>query len=428
MEEAKLAAAAIFAGCYLLLVFRKGNPLAVVWAGAALLVANGVLSFPEALSSINLNVLGVMAGTMVLSELFIRSRVPAFLATAVAGRAGTAGLAMVGVCVLAGAISSVVENVATVFIVAPVALEVAGVLGLSPVPFLVGIAVSANLEGTATMIGDSPSLLLASALRLTFNDFFWRAGRPGIFFAVQAGALASFTVLYLMFCRYRHPVRRVRRPAVRSVVPVLLIGGLVVSLAGSSFIPDRPPWTAGAISLAWGLAGLAWSRRKPAFRIRLCRDLDWVTPAFLAGIFVLIHSLTSTGVIADLASLIVQASGGSAFGTYTTFVWFSVLASAFIDNIPYSMAMLPAALLAADALGVRPELFCFGLLSGATLGGNITPIGACANVAAVGILRRQGYPVTFGHFARIGIPFTIAAVTASYLFLWLTWGPGAGWQ
>jgi Na+/H+ antiporter NhaD/arsenite permease-like protein len=100
----------------------------------------------------------------------------------------------------------------------------------------------------------------------------------------------------------------------------------------------------------------------------------------------------------------------------------SVILSAFIDNIPYIVAMIPVAKLMAASLGVEPWLFLFGLLIGTSLGGNITPIGASANVVAVGMLRKEGRHVSFTDFVKIGLPFTLAAVGAAYVFLWLVWG------
>ena len=109
------------------------------------------------------------------------------------------------------------------------------------------------------------------------------------------------------------------------------------------------------------------------------------------------------------------------FLLYTIIVWGSVLISAFVDNIPYVATMLPVLTAVTATLGIEPHLLYFGLLSGATLGGNITPIGASANIAAVGLLRKEGYQVSFGEFMRIGIPYTFAAVLTGYLYFWFIW-------
>jgi len=106
----------------------------------------------------------------------------------------------------------------------------------------------------------------------------------------------------------------------------------------------------------------------------------------------------------------------------TVIVWASVLISAFIDNIPYVATMIPVIAGLATALEIDPTVLYFGLLSGATLGGNCTPIGASANIAGIGILRKEGYTVKNSDFFKIGIPFTISAIVPAYVYLWLMYG------
>ena len=137
--------------------------------------------------------------------------------------------------------------------------------------------------------------------------------------------------------------------------------------------------------------------------------------------FIVIGGLTNVGIIDDFAGLIVKFGGNNIFLLYTIIVWGSVLISAFVDNIPYVATMLPVLTAVTATLGIEPHLLYFGLLSGATLGGNITPIGASANIAAVGLLRKEGYQVSFGEFMRIGIPYTFAAVLTGYLYFWFIW-------
>jgi Na+/H+ antiporter NhaD/arsenite permease-like protein len=151
------------------------------------------------------------------------------------------------------------------------------------------------------------------------------------------------------------------------------------------------------------------------------KTLDFGTLGLLAGLFVVIGGLTNAGLINDIADLIVKAGGNNLFLLYTIIVWGSVAASAFIDNIPYVATMLPVIRGITAALGMEPYLLYFGLLTGATLGGNLTPIGASANITASGLLKKEGYEVSFPDFAKIGIPFTLVAVTVGYLFIWFVW-------
>lgn len=417
----KLLTISIFLVAYLLLVLKKGHPFIILGSAITALFITRSLGFNEALSSINYNVLGVFWGTMVLSSLFINSSVPAYLATKLVDRSKNVGLAMLSVCLLAGFISAFVENVATVLIVAPIAFEVAKKLKTNPVPFLIGIAVSANLQGCATMVGDSPSIILALSSGMSFMDFFWMKGRPGITFAVELGAIAAFYVLYLLFKKYRQPVTLIEEVKVKTWFPTILLILMMLSLAASSFVKNKHPYTIAFICIIYGIIGLVWHEIKHKESISLVKDLDWHTFFFLIGIFILVGTLSQRGIVGDVANFIIKHTQGNQFIAFTIIIWLSVILSAFIDNIPYTIAMIPVAKLVAQSLGVGPELFLFGLLIGTSLGGNITPIGASANVVAVGLLRKHGHHVKFMDFVKIGLPFTLAAVSVAYLFLWFVW-------
>jgi len=401
---------------------RKTNPLLPLFAGVAILLISQTVSIKEAFLSINFNVLGVFLGTMILSGLFIYSNVPGFLAARLVERSRNVGMALLLICLLASFISSFTENVATVLMVAPIAFEVAKRLKANPVPFLIGIAISSNLQGSATMIGDSPSIILAMSHRMNFMDFFWMKGRPGIAFAVEIGAIASFIVLYLVFKRFRQGVQKMEKIKVKTWVPTILMVLMISTLAISSFITHKPYYTIALTCLFFGLVGIVWHKVSAKETFSFAKNIDWQTFLFLIGVFILVGALSSVGIIEDIANFISRVTGGNVFLAFTLIVWLSVLFSAFIDNIPYVTAMIPVAALLASNMNIRPELLLFGLLIGATLGGNITPIGASANIVSMGMLRAHGYKVSFKDFLKIGLPFTLAAVTAAYLFLWLTWG------
>jgi Na+/H+ antiporter NhaD/arsenite permease-like protein len=252
-------------------------------------------------------------------------------------------------------------------------------------------------------------------------DFFWMHGKPGITFAVELGALASFYVLYLLFKKYKQPVTQIEEVKVKTWVPTWFLAFMMLTLALSSFIKNKPPYTIAFICITYAVIGLVWHQLKHREAFSAIKDIDWHTFFFLIGIFILVGSLAYTGVIDDIASFITKISKGNKFLAYTIIIWLSVILSAFIDNIPYTVAMIPVAKIIASSLGIAPQLFLFGLLIGTSLGGNITPIGASANMVAVGLLRKHKYHVSFSDFVKIGLPFTIAAVSIAYLFLWFIW-------
>ncbi|MBM4143860.1 MAG: arsenic transporter [Lentisphaerae bacterium] len=416
----------VFAACYALFVIFPARRSIAACGGGLLLVLLGAVSWREALfEKINWNVMGLFCGTLVLAELFMLSRVPAVLAERLVRRTSTARGAMLALCALAGVISMFVENVAVVLLVAPVALSLAEKLKTRPVPLLVGIAVSSNLQGTATMIGDPPSMILAGHMKMGFLDFFAYHGKPGIFAAVEIGALASLAVLAWIFRGRREGVKTVNVERARSWVPcwllVLLIGGL--SLAT---LPDPDfQWFAGVYTMALAGAAVLWLRFRSRWHpVRaLIRDLDWDTTFFLMGVFVVVGALSDSGWLDRVARALEAVVGGSLPLAFAAIAGLAVVVSGFVDNVPFLLATIPVAQKVADGMGAPVPLLLFGLLIGACLGGNLTPIGASANVVTLGLLKKRGHAVTFREFAAIGLPFTAAAVLAACAFVWLAWAP-----
>lgn len=424
----------IFAVTYAFLCFGPGHKARGVWTGIILmLVARALFADQDPAGAMTLravltqaiswNVLGVLAGAMLIADLFLDSGVPVLLADRMAEHCRSTHWALLAVCAFAGVVSAFVDNVTTVLLITPVALAIVHRTGCSPVPLMVGIAVSANLQGAATLIGDPPSMLMAGYFRMGFNDFFVYHGRPSLFFAIQVGALAGFAVLYWCFRSYRTPMTHVDVPAPKTWVPVGLILLMIAFLASTSKYDPGFTWLAGTGNLILGALAFLWywcARRADARA--LMRRYNASTIVFLAGIFVLAYAMDRFGWVKAIADAIAAAVGDNRFMAYTLIVWVSVLVSAFVDNIAYVALMLPVTSVLETSVGGSAFLYAAGLLVGACLGGNITPIGASCNVVACGVLQREGHPVTFWQFARIGLPFTLAATLVGYLFIWFVWG------
>lgn len=413
----------VFISAYVLFIFLPDRRTLVALGASAVLLAFQAITPWEAFRAVNWNVMGIFVGTLVVADVFMESRAPAYIAEIIVDRAVNAGWAILAICLMTGFISAFVENVATVLIVAPIALSLARKLQMSPVKMLIAIAVSSNLQGAATLIGDPPSMLLGGFARMTFMDFFFYKGRPSIFFAVELGALASFIILYRIFRRHKEKAALVAVEKVKSWVPTVILFVLIVALAASSFFDKEFSYSAGALCMIAALVSILWQKivNKGSI-IQGLRSLDWDTTFFLMGIFILVGSLTLAGWIEAASVFLSAIVGDNIFVGYTMVVFLAVVLSAFVDNVPFLAAMLPVAVSMSDKLHIDPSLFLFGLLIGASLGGNITPIGASANIVACGMLKKEGYAVSFKEFFKIGFPFTLAAVSAAYLFVWVVWG------
>lgn len=412
----------IFTLSYLLFIFLPNKRSLIAVAGSTVLILAGVVSPRDAFLSVNWNVMGIFVGTLIIADIFMESRVPAYIAEIIVNRAKNTAWSILLICLLTGLISAFVENVATVLIVAPIGFALAKRLKINPMNMMIAIAISSNLQGAATLIGDPPSMLLGGFAKMNFMDFFFYKGRPSIFFAVELGALVSFIVLYLFFKGYKEKAQVVTVEKVRSWVPTVLLIALILLLALSSFYDTGFSYMAGAICMLFGAISLLWEKfvNKGSI-VQGIKSLDWDTTLFLAGIFILVGSITATGWIEKTSVFLSGIIGQNIFFGYTLLVFVAVLLSAFIDNVPFLAAMLPVAISMSAKLNINPSLFLFGLLIGASLGGNITPIGASANIVTCGLLKKEGYQVQFKDFIRIGLPFTLAAVAAAYLFVWFIW-------
>jgi Na+/H+ antiporter NhaD/arsenite permease-like protein len=422
----------VFAAAYALFVVFPNRRAVAACGGALVLVFTGVLTLPEALfGEVSWNLMGLFFGTLVLAELFMLSRAPAVMAEWLVDRTRTARAAMLSLCALAGGISMFVENVAVVLLVAPVALSLADKIKIPPVRLLIGIAVCSNLQGTATMIGDPPSMILAGHMRMGFFDFFFHQGRPGIFFIVQAGGVASMAVLAWLFRRQGQPVALLAVESIRSWVPSLLLAVLVAGLSVATVFDPEFAWFAGTLTAVVALVGCVWYRLRA--RWGGMRDLgvalDWDTTFFLMGVLIVVGALSRSGWLERLAGVISGAVGTNLPLAFACVVLLAVVVSGFVDNVPFLLAMIPVVRSVAAEIGRQAgtaaplELLMYGLLIGACLGGNLTPIGASANVVTLGMLRKRGHTVSFREFAALGVPFTAAAVCAASAVLWWLWAP-----
>lgn len=373
---------------------------------------------------INWNVLMIYVGSMIIAALFIYSKAPSRVADSIIKFSPSTGIAIVLILAMTGIISIFVENVATVLVMAPIALALCKKLKLNPANFMMGLAVMSNLEGTATLVGDPPSMIFASFAGYTFNDFFLYDGRISIFFFIQMGLLVSCVFFYFIFKNAKEKIE-VEETKVISLFPTALLLLMIFGLAAISFLKIEFAFASGGFVLALGLIGLAWhflSQKKSAGEIwELVKGLDWETIFFLIGIFVVVGALSESGLLLDFANFLSRITGGSKLGAFVLILIVSIILSGFIDNVPYIIVMLPVAASLAKSVGSAPELYMFALLVGSCLGGNLTPYGASANVVAMGIVKKEGQPMNFASWLKLGLPFTLLTTGAAALLLWFVW-------
>ena len=420
----KTIALILFALMYVMMILLPARRALVAFLTAVIFIVIGIIPLKDAIVNIDANVLMMLAGTMITVDFFIRSKMPNRIADRILQIAPNVMWVTIFMSLFAGIISALIDNVSTVLMVAPVGMAVCRQLKIRPVPMIICIAVSSNLQGAATLVGDATSVMLGAYAKMDFTEFFWMQGRPGIFFAVELGAIATIPIMMFLFRKDREPVKPGNLTVVKNMGPSVILILQIFSLVAASFIPDKPGITNGVICICGAIVSILWDSvrahregRKTDI-VGTLSNVDVDTLLLLASLFMVIAGIMRVGIIDDLAMLIGKIGGKDLFLLYTIVVWGSVFISAFIDNIPYVATMLPVLKGLTIGLGAEPSLLYFGLLIGATLGGNLTPFGASANIAGVGLLRKEGEQVSNADFFRIGIPFTLTAVVIGYIFLW----------
>jgi len=383
----------------------------------------GFITFNDIVSTrINWNVFMIIGGTMIVVGQFIDSNMPAKLADMIIKQIHSSKMAVIFLAFFSGIISAFVDNVATVLIVAPIAIDIAKKIKTNPVPIVIAISIFANLQGFATLVGDTTSVMLAGTANMNFFDFFITEGKIGPFFIVQIGTILAAIVLWVILKTDNKPIDVKNQTLIKTYWPtfyLLLILGLLIL---ASFVEDLPLYINGYITVGVSLISLLHQTLKNkniSTFVNGIKEIDFSTLVLLLGLFSMILGLENNGVIASIGQLIETLGGDNVFVIYTIVILVSVISSAFIDNIPYVATLLPVMMslgLSLD-LPIPPFLLLYGLLAGATLGGNLTPIGASANIAGIGLLKKLGYSVSFNDFLKIGFTITLTAVISGYLLI-----------
>ncbi len=400
-------------------------------------------------SAINYNVVMMLVGIMITVGLFSESGMPNKLADKLISSIPNAMWVIVLLSVLSGFISAFVDNVATVLMLAPIGFAIAKKVEVSPIPVLISIAVSSNLQGAATLVGDTTSVMLGGFANMNFMEFFVLDGKLSIFWPVEFGALLTIPVIILIFRKQNKKFNYLSENIkVTTLFPTYMLLLNILCLVLCSFISIPEGFIAnhvnGLVCLLFGIICLTHHIFKAKNEEKIIEDgtveiikgkrqavktvfgtIDFPTVLFLVFLFIIIKAVESVGIIKDISDMFVKVGNKNIFLLYTLIVFASVLISAFIDNIPYVATMLPVIQGLVLGLNAPPSigyLLYFGLLCGATLGGNITPVGASANVVAIGMLNKEGYKVKSSDFFKIGIPFTLVAVLGGYILTWLVWG------
>ena len=420
----KIATLVIFIACYVLVISRKIKIAYVALVSAilllVLLIPSSMMSVEDASNSIRWDVLGIYWGFLMLAIVFTKSGVPAHLAKHILHKTKNEGMALLSLCAITALLSSFLENVGVVLIMAPIAIEAAKKTKSSLFHYLIPIAISSNIVTTVSMVADPPALILAAGTTppMNFMDFYWFQGRLGIGIIAIVGAVVGLAVLYFLNFRKMDKKITIEEEKIEmDYAPTALFIGGVLALAFNSYIGVRQ----GLIGLAIGIISLVLGRK---ILREMITEFDWNSFAFIFGIFIIIGAMQfpNGGILQDFANVLFRIGLGNPILTLAIITWVSVAMSAFIDNVPYTVLMIPVCTSLATSLGMNGSPFLlYGMIIGTGIGGNITPVGATANVFACGMLEKRGHKIKLKEFMKISVPVSVISVLVAYLLVQLLW-------
>jgi Na+/H+ antiporter NhaD/arsenite permease-like protein len=409
----------VFFGTYLLIATERIHKTIAAMAGGTAMVLLGIVSQEQAFEHIDFNVIFLLAGMMILASIIRKTGVFGWMGVRAARLAGGDPYRiLVVMCVITAVASAFLDNVTTVVLIGPITLFLAARLGMSPFPFIVAEILASNIGGASTLIGDPPNILIGSAADIDFATF-----------AANMVPLAVINlVFFLLAARWLFRKHLTMDAGMRDSLlalderemiadPVLLRKSVVVlglTLIGF-LVHGQLGYEPATIALTGAVALMVVAREDPH---EILREVEWPTLFFFIGLFMLIAGVIEIGMIEAIASALISFTGGALdSGTYVI-LWLSALLSGVVDNIPYTATMIPV-VQEMSAPHEGGQVLWWALAAGADLGGNLTIIGASANVILASMAEREGHPISFGQFLRYAGPVTLGTILVSSLYLWL---------
>jgi len=401
------------------------------WVGLILLIiliASGAMYIDDFFKYIEWDVLGLVLCMHIYLVFLERSGGASHLARYLVKKINSPTLLSFIIILIAGIISIVLDNVTTVLIIAPIAYKLTSRIKLDQVALIIGITLSANMAGSATMIGDPPAIITAGHYKLDFMDFIIYDGKPSMFFMTLIPMIVStyvYTILSVKPGKLNNvqnmvdeDTDRVDKTFVYESLLFLAIQILLLSFRKSLNILLTEAALINVCGLA--LTRIIIHRDRESVRKALVNGFEWKTIMFLAGVFLLSGAFEKHGLAKELAETFLTFTGDLFYLT-TLLIWFSVAVSAVLDNTPYVTTMIPVIDVLAGKMGVDPIVLAWALLLGTTLGGGITYIGATANVVGVRFLENKGYRISFIDFVRKSLVFNIVNVLTGWFLYIVFW-------
>ncbi|WP_427339511.1 ArsB/NhaD family transporter [Caloranaerobacter sp. DY30410] len=411
-------AAIVFILTYAFIISEKINRTAVALLGAAIMLGLKVISQEYAFESIDFNTIGLLIGMMIIVTITKRTGVFQYIAIKSAKLAkGDPWKIILSFSIITAISSALLDNVTTVLLLAPVTLVITDTLNLNPIPFLLPEILSANIGGTATLIGDPPNIMIGSATGLGFLDFLFNLGPVVVIIFIVVIFILKLIYGKELNVDEEHKKRIMNFDEYKAIKDysllkksLIVLGFTIIGFA----LHQVFEFESATVALIGASTLLVLSKINPE---EILIELEWTTIFFFAGLFVLVGALEEVGIIEALAEKVVFVTKGNLFLTTLMIIWVSAIASAFIDNIPFVATMIPLIKSIGAMSNINTIPLWWALALGACLGGNGSLVGASANVIVAGMLEKTKYRLTFIDFIKVGFPIMIISVLISTVYL-----------
>ncbi len=407
----------VFAVVILAIMTEKVHRTAAALVGAVLLLMTHVLTVDKAVGYIDFNTIGVLIGMMVFVAIVKNSGVFEYISIKAAKIAhGDPWKIMVLFMLCTAFLSAFLDNVTTVLLVGPMTITIARILKVDPVPFLLTQIFAANIGGTATLIGDPPNIMIGSAAGLDFMDFVANTGLVVVLIMIAMVLVMRFIYGRKMSAS-KEAIQAVMELDEEKAIedrPLLYKSIVVMILVVFGFIfHSQIGFESATVALAAAAIMLLIGKQNVEY---IVSEVEWSTILFFVFLFVVVGGLDETGVIGQLAQLVLDAAKGHEVMMMMILLWASAMLSSVLDNIPFVATLIPL-VLALEESGVDVTPLWWAISLGACLGGNGTLIGASANVVLSGISNKHGYPITFKTYTKVGFPVMLMTVVISMVYL-----------
>ena len=419
MPDETLVAALLFVGAYVLIAVERWDRTLIALLTAMVMVLLGIVDQHEAFAAIDLNVIFLLVGMMIIASILARTGFFEWLAIrSVVLSDGHPIRLLLILSLVTAVVSAFLDNVTTVVLMTPVTLSVARRLGVSPAPYLIAQILASNIGGTATLIGDPPNILIGSAAGLGFGAFLWNLAPVVILIFIAFAGIMALTYRNVLKVPDERRLEAVEATKVRVITDNgLLVKALVVTaLTIVGFLAHSALGVEVAtVALLGATVLMLLVGDQPEMTLP---HVEWSTIFFFVGLFIMVEGIIQVGIVGGIAERIAEAANGDVAVASLAILWFSAGASAIIDNIPYTATAIPVVQQLVDS-GMAPDSLWWSLALGACLGGNLTIIGASANVVVSNMADREGHPITFFMFLKYGAMTVAASMVISTIYVWV---------